>query len=217
MAHGRTRRGCPRRSRRCSTRTASRSPTSISMRWPRARLVHRPAHRDRDHPGAGVRAGAAGRRDPALDALAHADSLDAPPGTLVAAWTDAHRGDVFAGLCRVTDAAPFSRERLVGIEGPMVGPPAVTLARWAAQHGTLPERFAGDGAVLYCAVILAAAPSARVVEAPLLAGTIGRLARARRAEAVDPGTVRALHVRRPDAEIARDEKLRVHEIDSKAH
>jgi tRNA threonylcarbamoyladenosine biosynthesis protein TsaB len=154
---------------------------------------------------------------PALDALAHADSLDAPPGTLVAAWTDAHRGDVFAGLYRVTAAAPFSRERLLGIEGPMVGPPAVTLARWAAQHGTLPERFAGEGAVLYGAVILAAAPSARVVEAPLLAGTIGRLARARRAEAVDPGTVRALYVRRPDAEIARDEKLRVHEIDSKAH
>jgi hypothetical protein len=66
-------------------------------------------------------------------------------------------------------------------------------------------------------VILASAPSARVVEAPLLAGAIGRLARARRAEAVDPGTVRALYVRRPDAEIARDEKLRVHEIDSKAH
>jgi len=47
--------------------------------------------------------------------------------------------------------------------------------------------------------------------------TIGRLALARRAEAVDPGTVRALYVRRPDAEIARDEKIRVHAIDSKAH
>ena len=37
---------------------------------------------------------------PALDALAHMGSLDASPGTLVAAWMDAHRHDVFASVYR---------------------------------------------------------------------------------------------------------------------
>ena len=52
---------------------------------------------------------------------------------------------------------------------------------------------------------------------PLLAGVMGRLALARRAEAVTPGTIRALYVRRPDAEVLRDEKLRLTRVDSKAH
>jgi hypothetical protein len=130
---------------------------------------------------------------------------------------DAHRGEVFAALYRVTDAPAFSREGLVEIQGPTVGLPAVTLARWAAHGEALPSRFVGDGATLYAAEIHAAAPAARVVEAPLLAAAIGRLAFTRRSEAVDPGAIRALYVRRPDAEIARDEKIRMHEIDTKAH
>ena len=153
----------------------------------------------------------------ALDALAHIARADAPPGTLIAAWMDAHRGEVFAALYRVTDAEAFSREALVEIEGPTVGLPGVTLARWAARGEALPPRFVGDGAKLYADEIRASAPAAHVVEAPLLAGAIGRLALARPSEAVDPGAIRALYVRRPDAEIARDEKLRLHEIDTKAH
>src|SRR6185436_15312148 len=47
---------------------------------------------------------------PALDALAHIGSADAPPGTLIAAWMDAHRHEVFAAVYRVTDAAAFSPE-----------------------------------------------------------------------------------------------------------
>ena len=153
----------------------------------------------------------------ALDALAHMARGDAPQGSLIAAWMDAHRGEVFAALYRVTDAAAFSREGLVEIEGPTAGPPAATLARWAAQVEALPGRFVGDGATLYASEIRAAAPAARIVEPPLLAGAIGRLALARRAEAIDPGAIRALYVRRPDVEIARDEKIRMHEIDTKAH
>jgi hypothetical protein len=34
---------------------------------------------------------------------------------------------------------------------------------------------------------------------------------------VEPGAMRALYVRRPDAEIARDEKIRVSQIDTGAH
>jgi tRNA threonylcarbamoyladenosine biosynthesis protein TsaB len=136
---------------------------------------------------------------PALDALAHLASVDATPGTLIAAWMDAHRHDVFAAVYRVTDASPFSRERLVEIEGPTVAAPAATLARWAVQLGALPDAFAGDGAVLYANEIVSAAPAARITASPLLAGVIGRLALARRADAVTPGAIRALYVRRPDA------------------
>jgi tRNA threonylcarbamoyladenosine biosynthesis protein TsaB len=149
---------------------------------------------------------------PALDALAHAGSVDAPPGTLIAAWMDAHRHEVFAALYRVTDAAAFSPERLVEVEGPTVGNPAAMLARWAARPGGLPDAFAGDGAVLYANEIGGAAPAARIVAPTLLAGAIGRLALARGSEAVEPGAVRVLYVRRPDAEIARDENLRLHRI-----
>jgi len=51
--------------------------------------------------------------------------------------------------------------------------------------------------------------AARIVEAPPLAGTIGRLAiaRAARGETPAPGAIRPLYVRRPDAEIDRDRKL----------
>jgi tRNA threonylcarbamoyladenosine biosynthesis protein TsaB len=141
---------------------------------------------------------------PALDALAHMGSVDAPPGRLIAAWMDARRHEVFAALYRVTDAAAFSMGRLVEIEGPTVGHPAATLARWAAQPGGLPDVFAGDGAVLYTNEISGAAPAARIMAPPLLAGAIGRLALVRRAEAVEPGALRALYVRRPDVEIARE-------------
>ena len=45
---------------------------------------------------------------------------------------------------------------------------------------------------------------------PLLAGAVGRMAvaRARRGEGVDPASVHPLYVRRPDAEIARENKSR---------
>ena len=69
--------------------------------------------------------------------------------------------------------------------------------------------FVGDGAVLYGEVIRRSGPPhASIVEPPLLAGAIGRLATAyaRRGKAVDPGGIRALYVRRPDAEVARTAK-----------
>ena len=145
---------------------------------------------------------------PALDALAHLASLDVPPGTLVAAWMDAHRRDVFSAVVRVTGAPPFSAERLVHVEGPTVGDPASTVARWVAQLDRLPTVFIGDGAVMYAADVVSAVTTARVIPPPLLAGAIGRLTIARQSEAVEPGSLRPLYVRRPDAEIARDEKLR---------
>ena len=140
----------------------------------------------------------------ALEALAHLGSTDAAPGTLIAAWMDAHRAEVFSALYRVADGALFRPERLVEVEGPTVGSPSVTLARWTAQFGGPLHAFAGDGATLYADEIHGAAPAARVTAPALIAGAVARLALARRSDAVAPAAIRPLYVRRSDAEIARE-------------
>jgi tRNA threonylcarbamoyladenosine biosynthesis protein TsaB len=145
---------------------------------------------------------------PALEALAQIASLDMTPGTLVASWMDAHRHDVFSAVYRVAAAAPFTPARLTALEEPAVGDPASTLARWVARFGTIPAVFVGDGAVMHAPHILGADPAARVVAPPLIAGALGRLAIARHADAIEPSAVRPLYVRRPDAEVLRDEKRR---------
>jgi tRNA threonylcarbamoyladenosine biosynthesis protein TsaB len=143
----------------------------------------------------------------ALDAIAHTVAADAPAGTVVASWMDAHRRDVFAALYRVTAASPFTPERLEVIEEPTVGDPAETLDRWTAA-GIAPSVFAGDGAVRYAGAIARAHPDARVIPPPLLAGAIGRLAvaLASRGATLDPTAVHPVYVRRPDAELAREAK-----------
>ena len=144
---------------------------------------------------------------PALEALAHAASGELPSGALIGAWMDAHRHDVFAALYRVTAAAPFSRARLMELEGPSVGSAASTLARWRAHATGVPALFVGDGAVLYADEIGRQSSGSRAVASPLLAGAIGRLAGDRAAEAIEPSALRPLYVRRADVEISRDEKL----------
>jgi tRNA threonylcarbamoyladenosine biosynthesis protein TsaB len=141
-----------------------------------------------------------------LEALAHASSAAAAPGTLIAVWMDAHRRDVFAAAYRVTAAAPFSAGRLDEFETPSVGTPDSILSRWADQLPALPAIFVGDGAEMFGRAILQTRPDAWIVPPPPVAGAIGRLAVARASEAVDPAAIRPLYVRRPDAEIARDAK-----------
>jgi tRNA threonylcarbamoyladenosine biosynthesis protein TsaB len=143
---------------------------------------------------------------PALDAMAELGSADAQPGTIVAAWMDAHRKEVFAALYRVTAAAPFRAGRLVAVEGPTAAEAVSTLTRWREQLTTHPTLFVGDGAVLYADAIAQAFPGARVVAPLPLAGAIGRLAVIRHAEAVAPADMRALYVRRPDVELERERK-----------
>jgi tRNA threonylcarbamoyladenosine biosynthesis protein TsaB len=144
---------------------------------------------------------------PVLDALAHAAGRDLAEGAVIAAWMDAHRHDVFAALYRVAAAAASGLARLTEIEGPTVGSPASTLARWQTL-AVSPSVFVGDGATLYASEIASVWPAAAAVPLPLLAGVIGRLAAARESESLDPASVRPLYVRRPDVEIVRDEKLR---------
>jgi tRNA threonylcarbamoyladenosine biosynthesis protein TsaB len=140
----------------------------------------------------------------ALDALAHAAAADLAEGTLVAAWIDALRGDVFAALYRVGAAAPFAAGRIVPIDAPAVDVPSTVLERWT----TRPDVFTGSGARRYAALIAGGAPAARLCEAPPLAAVIGRVAvgRARAGESVDPAGVQPLYVRRPDAELAREQQ-----------
>lgn len=145
----------------------------------------------------------------ALEALGAIGGATAPDGALVAGWIDARRGDVFAALYRVTSAPLYTPERLVVIEEATVGSPDSTLRRWLAS--TTPERitFVGDGAVLYSGLLERFGASREgALSAPLLAGAIGRLAttKARRGEAIPPGAVQPLYVRRPDAEIERERK-----------
>jgi tRNA threonylcarbamoyladenosine biosynthesis protein TsaB len=139
-----------------------------------------------------------------LDALAHAAGASAPAGCVIAAWMDAHRHTVFAAIYEVTGAEPFHADRLKTLDGPGVDEPSPMLERWIATLGTRPDTFVGDGALLYESEIRRAAPDARVAGHPMLAGTIGMLASAGAVRAVEPGDIRPLYVRRPDAEIARD-------------
>ncbi len=139
---------------------------------------------------------------PALEALGHLGSLGLPAGTVVAAWMDARRRDVFSALYRIADAPDFAPERLAELEPPSVGDPAVTLARWDAMDAS-PVVFAGDGALAYATMV---AGRGRVLLAPALAAAVGLAAvhSAQRGHDVEPGGVQPLYVRRPDAELARD-------------
>lgn len=140
----------------------------------------------------------------ALEALAQIGSVELRPGTIVGAWIDAHRREVYSALYRVADGASFSESRLVELDAPAVGDPAETLGRWSSS-GQAPELIIGDGAELYADRIEG---RARMVPAPLLAGAIGAMAihRARQGQCIDPAGIQPLYIRRPDAEVAREAK-----------
>ena len=119
---------------------------------------------------------------------------------------DAHRREVFAALYRVGAAPPFTAGRIVASRRAVsrrAGAPSLD-----AVDGACRTSSSADGARRYADVIAARAPAALVRDAPPLAGVIGRMAvdRARAGETVDPAGVQPLYVRRPDAEIAREQQ-----------
>lgn len=122
-----------------------------------------------------------------------------PGGALVAPWVDAQRGEVFAALYDSSSAE---------VVAPTSAPPDATLAAWRSAIASRPVVFIGDGAVRYRAAIGdALGDLAIVVEpAPMLAGTIGRIAALEPHRAVLPHAVVPIYVRRPDAELARDRR-----------
>jgi tRNA threonylcarbamoyladenosine biosynthesis protein TsaB len=137
-----------------------------------------------------------------FDALAwHARApADAVPDA-IAAWVEAHRGEVFATLL-----APDGRTVLAP---PTALTPGATLDAWRdalAPHARV--RFLGDGAVRYQDAIRERLGAQAAIDAavPLLAGAIGCLAAAAPDGAVRPHAIVPLYVRRPDVELTRDRR-----------
>src|SRR4051794_40970052 len=83
----------------------------------------------------------------ALDALAEASACLLAGETIVAAWMDAHRRDVFTRLYAHEPSRPGSRHRLTPMEEPRVDDPSATLDRWTANRW-VPSLFIGGGAWL---------------------------------------------------------------------
>ncbi len=139
----------------------------------------------------------------ALEALAQMGARDLTPGSIVAAWMDAHRHEVFSAIYRVTGAPLFAVERVEEIGGPVVERPAAILSRWKEQD--VPEVVIGDGAIVYRDQLDGLA---RVSAPPPLAGALGLMAvaRARVGLVIGPAAVQPLYVRRPDAEIERERR-----------
>jgi tRNA threonylcarbamoyladenosine biosynthesis protein TsaB len=136
-----------------------------------------------------------------LEALAVAASRAEPSARRVAAFLDAARGEVFAAQYLVTRETPLEPR---AIDEPCAARPHTVLDAWRAESA-LPDVFIGSGAMLYRGDIVAAAPMARLVEAPLLAPFIAELGEqmAARGLVVPLHSLRPVYVRRPDAELAR--------------
>ncbi|MCU0256010.1 MAG: tRNA (adenosine(37)-N6)-threonylcarbamoyltransferase complex dimerization subunit type 1 TsaB [Vicinamibacterales bacterium] len=140
----------------------------------------------------------------ALEALAHSalDRTAVAGGAVIAAWTNARRGEVFA---QAFSARPG--EGLSPICEPTVGAAADVAASWRTTLAGRPLVVVGDAATGSEAVWGALdVPSVATLPAVPLAGPMARIgeARARRGEASPPHAVRPLYVRRPDAEVARE-------------
>ena len=145
----------------------------------------------------------------ALEALAHAAPAARGAGPLprVGVWMDAQRQEVFSALYRRNEA--LEPAGLEALDGPSVGDPAETAARWQALTGGGSFPVIGDGAQKYRSLLDQAAGSpAEIVAPPPLAPTIAVLAwrRALAGELPPPHAIRPLYVRRPDAELARDRR-----------
>ena len=137
-----------------------------------------------------------------FDALAwHARGPAEAMPDAIAAWVDAHRGEVFATL--------LSADGRSVLAPPTALTPGATLDAWRAAlapHASV--RFIGDGAVRYQDAIRErlGAQAAIDAAAPLLAGAIGRLAADEPDRAVRPHALVPLYVRRPDVELTRDRR-----------
>lgn len=135
----------------------------------------------------------------ALEALAREGAARAGPGSLVAPWMDAQRGEVFATLYGPgpgeVAAAPTSASA------------AATLTAWEPLLAGRRALFIGDGAVRYREVLATRLEGrGTIVEPPSLAPAVASIAAERAAEAVLPHAVVPIYIRRPDAELARDRR-----------
>jgi tRNA threonylcarbamoyladenosine biosynthesis protein TsaB len=128
-------------------------------------------------------------------------------GGRVGIWLDAQRQEVYSALYNV--AGTGAAAGLTTIEGPAVGPPAETAARWSQLLGGAWCAIAGDVGPRYASLLSeVAGMPVDVIPPPPLASTIALVAerRALAGEGTLPHAVRPLYVRRPDAELARDRR-----------
>ena len=133
----------------------------------------------------------------ALEAIAGGAGRAAGGERRVAAWIDAHRGEVYCCL--------FGGSPLRELTPPSSASPDATLHAWRDLLGETPVVFAGDGAVRYRQAIAAQAGGAEILDpAPPLAGEAGRIAAAHPERAVAPNDIVPIYVRRPDVELARE-------------
>jgi tRNA threonylcarbamoyladenosine biosynthesis protein TsaB len=137
-----------------------------------------------------------------LDVLGHVAAATRDPGVTVGVWIDAYRHEVFTALYRVNAAVPFTSARLQACEPARVDRPAAVVARWQAAP---PAVVIGNGAVLYREIAETLCPAQAP---PPLAAPIGRLAiaKAHLNDTLAPASVQPLYVRRPDVEIAREQR-----------
>lgn len=147
----------------------------------------------------------------ALEALAHAAPGGRLPGPLprVGVWMDAQRSEVFSALYERDEAA--SPVQLRALEEPCVGGPDEIAVRWRTLGDARWFPVVGDGALKYRQNLDATAGfPVEVISPPALAPIIAVLAwhRALAGEATAPHAIRPLYLRRPDAELARDRRLR---------
>ena len=132
-----------------------------------------------------------------LDALARAAADVRRPERLIATWMDGQRGEVFGALYHADGTT---------LESPVAGSPVAVLRGWRlpAEAAVI---FIGDGAVRYHdAITSQLGDRAQVIEPPLLAPTIARVAFEHPERAVAPHEIVPVYVRRPDAELARDRR-----------
>jgi tRNA threonylcarbamoyladenosine biosynthesis protein TsaB len=121
-------------------------------------------------------------------------------GALVAAWMDGQRGEVFAALYQVLPT-------VTNVYAAMADTPAAVLDAWTLAPGDSPIVFVGDGAVRYRDLLASHLGSrAHVLDPPLLAATIARIAFEEPHRAVEPHGIMPVYVRRPDAELARERR-----------
>jgi tRNA threonylcarbamoyladenosine biosynthesis protein TsaB len=137
----------------------------------------------------------------ALDALA--EQITSSDADILAPWMDAQRGDVFATL--------IERRSGATLETPAAANPKALIESWRPHLANRRAIFIGDAAIRDRALIEQAGAGqweTRVPSplAPQIA-IIGRR-RAEKGEAGPPHALEPIYVRRPDAEIERDNRRR---------
>lgn len=145
-----------------------------------------------------------------LEALTAAWRVDHDRNATVVACLDGQRGEVFLAATSLVAGRPLDECEVV------LAPGVATAADAAARIAGLPATaddlvIVGDGAVRYAEVFRARLPSASIVAAPRpIAHGAVLLAAARVDRATAPHALRAVYLRRPDVEIARDRARAAH-------